>query len=143
MSKPIELTDATFDQVVKTDKTVLVDFWATWCGPCRAEMPHLKKVYEQYRDKGFEIVGISLDRSREPLEKYVADEKIAWATVFNNDKPSPTVEYYGIFAIPTTVLVGKDGKVISLEARGRKLNEHLEKLLGPVEEKTPAEPKPE
>lgn len=137
------LSGEPFDWEKYKGKVVLVDFWATWCGPCRAETPHLKKVYEKYRDKGFEIVGISLDRSREPLEKYVADEKIAWATVFNNDKPSPTVEYYGIFAIPTTVLVGKDGKVISLDARGRKLDAHLEKLLGPVEEKTPTEPKPE
>ena len=115
------------------EKVVLVDFWATWCGPCVAEIPNMKEVYEKYHERGFEIVGISLDRSREDLEAFVKDREIPWPIVYGDEGPSPTADYYGVMAIPTMILVGADGKVVSTRARGDVLREQLEKLLGPVE----------
>jgi thiol-disulfide isomerase/thioredoxin len=115
-------------------KVVLVDFWASWCPPCVREMPNVKKVYEAYHDRGFEIVGISLDRSRAQLEEFLKANTIPWTIVYDDKAPSPTADYYGIMAIPTMILVGKDGKVLSTTARGPELREQLEKLLGQVEE---------
>jgi len=128
-----------FDWSKYAGKVVLVDFWATWCGPCVGEIPSMKKCYELYHDKGFDIVGLSCDRNLADLEKFVKEKEIPWAIVYGDGKPSPTVSYYGIMGIPTMILVGKDGKVVSLSARGEDLKKELEKLLGPVEEKKDAE----
>ena len=94
----------------------------------------MKKCYDLYHAKGFDIVGISCDRNPIDLEKFVKEKSIPWAIVFGDGKPSPTVSYYGIMAIPTTILVGKDGKVVSLNVHGDNLKEELVKLLGPAEE---------
>jgi thiol-disulfide isomerase/thioredoxin len=129
------LSGETFDFSKYLGKVVLVDFWATWCGPCVQELPNLKKYYELYHNKGFEIISISCDQNREDLEKFIKEKDIPWANVYGEKGPSPTVEYYGILGIPTMVLIDKDGKVINLQARGEELGKMLEKLLGPSEEK--------
>jgi len=111
-------------------KVILIDFWATWCGPCVAELPNVKKAYEKLHEKGFEIVGISFDQSKESLEKFVAEKEMPWPQFF--DGKGWENEYgkkYGIHGIPAMWLVGKDGKVVSFKARG-KLEEKVEKLLG-------------
>lgn len=124
-----------FDWSKYQGKVVLVNFFATWSAPCRQEIERIKKSYDRYHDKGFDVVGISCDRNQAMLEKFVKDKKLSWSIVYGDRKPSPTVAYYGIQGIPQLILVGKDGKVITLDARGDRLVKELEKLFGPAEEK--------
>ncbi|OYP32239.1 hypothetical protein CGZ80_19370 [Rhodopirellula sp. MGV] len=124
-----------FDWDSYRGKVVLVDFWATWCGPCIAEAPNVRKNYDLYHDKGFDVVGISLDTDRERLEAYIAKEDVPWVNLFKEDAgwKHPMAVEYGINAIPSVWLVDKEGKVVSLNARGDELGKQLAKLLGPVE----------
>ena len=122
-----------FDQTTLAGKVVLVDFWATWCGPCVAEIPNVLTAYKKYHDKGFEVVGISLDQDRKALESFVADRKIPWPILFEASEGDawqhPLATYYGISGIPTVILIGRDGNVISLNARGERLGELLAPLF--------------
>ena len=124
-----------FDWSRYKGKVVLVNFWSTYNGSSVAELSKLKKYYERYRAQGLEIVGVSCDQRLADLEKFVQERNIPWAVVYGKDKPSPTVEHYGITNIPETIVVGRDGKVIMLHARGSKLKGELIKLFGPAEER--------
>ena len=111
-------------------KVLLIDFWATWCGPCIAEMPHVKSVYTKYHSKGFEIVGISLDQSRDKLDKYISSQGIEWPQYFdgkwwNND----VAVRYGVKSIPATFLVDKKGKIRYKSLRGKQLETAVQELL--------------
>jgi thiol-disulfide isomerase/thioredoxin len=128
------LSGKPFDQRTLEGKVVLVDFWATWCGPCVAEIPNLQAEYAKWHDKGFEVVGVSLDEDRDSLEAFVDAKKIPWPVLYEEpggpDWQHPLATYYGITGIPTVVLIGADGNVITLDARGKKLGAALERLLG-------------
>lgn len=122
-----------FDQKTLAGKVVLIDFWATWCGPCVAEIPNVLEQYEKYHKDGFEVVGISLDQEREALEKFVTEQKLPWPILFEEPKGDgwqhPLATFYGISGIPTVVLIGRDGNVITLDARGEKLGERLDAIF--------------
>jgi thiol-disulfide isomerase/thioredoxin len=114
-------------------KVVLIDFWATWCGPCIAELPNVRKAYEDYHDKGFEIIGISLDKAKDEakLKSFVKDENMPWPQAFDGKGwGTALAKKYGITSIPATFLVGKDGKIVSSNLRGPALSSAVEKELG-------------
>ena len=111
-------------------KYVLIDFWAAWCKPCRQENPNVVRLYTQYNSKGFEVFGVSLDRSREDWIKAIADDRLNWTQVsdllyFN----SAAAELYQIQAIPATYLIDPDGKIIAKDLRGPSLEAKLAELF--------------
>lgn len=125
-----------FDWSKYQGKVVLVDFWATWCGPCLQELPNVRKNYENYRDKGFEVVGINLDDDPQTVQRFLNVQPLPWATVISSDAnarglETPLAVKCGIDAIPFIVLVDRDGKVNALHVRGEKLEQKLAQLLGP------------
>ena len=129
------LDGSRFDLDQFAGKVVLVDFWATWCVPCVRELPTVQGVYDRYHDKGFEVVGISFDKSRESLEGFVADRRIPWPQIFFDDPHhrgwhNPVGRRYEINAIPAAYLVDREGKVTHTNARGPALEEAVAALLG-------------
>jgi thiol-disulfide isomerase/thioredoxin len=111
-------------------KVLLLDFWATWCGPCRQEMPNVIKVYDRYKDKGFEIVGISLDRSRSDFDRYVAQYKMTWPQYYDGKFwQNEVATLYGVKSIPATFLIDKKGKIRYKSLRGNQLESAVKKLL--------------
>ncbi len=112
-------------------KVVLIDFWASWCGPCRRENPNVVAMYNRYKNKGFEILGVSLDRSKEPWIKAIADDKLTWPHVSDlKGWGSSAAALYGITSIPHTVLVDRDGRIVARQLRGEVLGKKLEEILG-------------
>ena len=117
-------------------KVVLIDFFATRCGPCRDEIPNIIKCYRAYHKRGFEVVGVSVDRDREALADFLDKEKYPWTVLLDRyevrgtDKSLAT--YYGIFTIPQMILVGTDGRVLAVDVRGERLNKALAEQFGPA-----------
>ena len=123
--KPVKLSDF-------KGKYVLIDFWASWCAPCRRENPNLVKVYEQYKSKGFEILGVSLDKATDKAKwmKAIADDKLTWKQVgdlkgWENDAAMK----YEVKAIPMNFLIDPSGKIIAKELRGAALEAKMKQIF--------------
>ena len=111
-------------------KYVLVDFWASWCGPCRGENPNVLKAYNAYKDKNFTVVGISLDDKADRWEKAIKEDKMPWTQLSDlKGWKNELADYYGIQGIPSNLLVDPDGKIIAKDLRGEALHTKLAELL--------------
>ena len=109
-------------------KVVLVDFWATWCGPCVREIPNIQDAYKQYHSKGFEVIGVSVDHDRDDLVQFLDKRKLPWKSI-NNDDGVALAKKYDINSFPNPILVGRDGRIVSLRARGSQLHRLLARLI--------------
>ncbi len=114
-------------------KYLLVDFWASWCSPCRAENPNVVKAYTQYKDKGFDILGVSFDTDRNKWIKATKDDKLTWNHVSDlAGWKNAAGKIYGINSIPANVLLDKDQVIIARNLRGEDLQKKLAELMGPA-----------
>lgn len=112
-----------------SNKYFLLDFWASWCGPCRVQHPNLKKVYEKYKSKDFTIVSVSLDDSEVAWQKAVLKDQLVWDQFSDLKKPSPIAEKYGITVIPANFLISPSGEIIDKDLTPEELEDRLEQIL--------------
>jgi len=110
-------------------KVLLLDFWATWCGPCRQELPGLKETYEAYHAKGLEVLGLSLDRDEDKLAAFLEAEGITWPQVYLGEQIGELAELYKFEGIPATFLVDRRGIVRWRDLRGERLAAEIERLI--------------
>ncbi|OIV42193.1 TlpA disulfide reductase family protein [Flavobacterium johnsoniae] len=113
-------------EITAGKKYILIDFWASWCGPCRKEIPNLKTAYSSYSDKGFEILSISIDKDEKAWQKALGMENMPWHNVLDDDKVSKS---FNVKTIPATFLVDSKGVIISDNLRGAELEAKLKELL--------------
>mgnify|MGYP001598694814 CR=1 FL=1 len=111
-------------------KVVLVDFWASWCGPCRQNNPGLVALYEKYKPLGLEIYGISIDSKKENWQNAIRQDKLNWIQVLD-DKGwyAPSTLVYGVNAIPASYLLNKNGRIVGINLEGKELEHKLKSLL--------------
>ena len=126
----IDGPDVTLSNELVNNKVTLLDFWAAWCRPCRIENPNLVRLHKKYKDAGFDIIGVSLDRTREQWEQAVIDDNLPWTQVSNlNFWNDPVARRYSIRAIPQSYLLDKDGLVMGKNLRGQELEDRILSLL--------------
>jgi thiol-disulfide isomerase/thioredoxin len=113
-------------------QVVLLDFWASWCGPCRQENPTVVRLYEKYKKDGFTVMSVSLDRAKEPWLAAIEKDKLTWPNHVSDLKAwqNEAAKLYKVTGIPFTVLLDKEGKIINTKLRGRELEQTLQQIFG-------------
>ena len=133
LAPDISLSDTTGTTVALSSlrgKYVLLDFWASWCGPCRQENPNVVRMYNKFKDKGFAIYSVSLDQAKANWTKAIRNDNLTWTHVSDlKFWQSAAAQQYGVQAIPATFLLDKDGKIIAKNLRGDALEQKLEEVL--------------
>jgi peroxiredoxin len=129
------VTGEDFDVSSYKGKVVLIDFWATWCGPCIGELPNVVENYKKYHDKGLEIVGISIDKEEDKLKNFIKEKELPWVQIFSDDENArgwedPRIAQYHVSGIPATFLLDREGNIVHLNVRGKRLGKVLEEMLG-------------
>lgn len=120
-----------FSDIVKKNKFTMLELWASWCGPCRAEIPNLKENYAKYKKYGFEIFSVSLDKKENAWLKACEEEEMNWTSVRDELEFSGVAKMYGVRGIPASFLIDKNGKIIAIsnDLRGKELGKTLSRLL--------------
>lgn len=113
-------------------KVVLLDFWASWCGPCRRDNPHVVSLYEKYKDRGFTVMSVSLDKNKDNWIAAIEKDNLSWPNHVSDLQQwsSRVGRIYGVSSIPFTVLIDQEGKIVQTKLRGEALTAELERLLG-------------
>lgn len=125
--KDINGNDITIEEVCKGKKAVILDFWASWCVPCRKEIPNIKEIYAKHHDSGLEIVSVSIDKDDAEWRKAVAEENLKWINI--RDVDGSIAEMYKIIAVPTIYLLGPDGKLAADNLRGAELAAAVDSIM--------------
>lgn len=118
------------NEVLKKNQYTLLEFWASWCGPCRGDIPHIKKAYGDFGDKGFEVISYSLDHDRDKWVKASKDEGIEWINVSDlRAYKGPVPKEYGVMGVPANFLIDGNGTVVDRNLRHHHLYQKLEELF--------------
>ena len=129
-AQTLEGEEVKLSDFVKKGNYVFLDFWASWCAPCRADLPHVLNAYNKYKDKGFEVFSFSVDKKREAWEKASREEKLQWINTSNDvNAISDISKLYGIYKIPTSFLIDPNGKIVAKDLRGFDLEYELGEIF--------------
>ena len=128
------------NEIMNSEKPVLLDFWASWCGPCRAEIPHLKEAYKEYSNKGVAFFSVSIDKDDAAWRKAMKDENMPWAQVQAPKAGKDVMKLYQFSGIPYILVLDQEGRIVGKNLRGQKLMDKLEEMVNGGAKKSVAMP---